>query len=62
MTGVSLKTVVVEPPTTSVRSTGALLTTVHSEGASTWRVKVALRSGWSKHAKTRWASKGSHCV
>ncbi len=38
------------------RVEGLLLTTSHSSGAVTVRVKRALMSGWSKQAKTRWAS------
>ena len=53
MIGVALKRVTVDAPRGSASSTGALLTTVHSDGAVTCSVNVALRSGWSKHAKTR---------
>ena len=37
-------------------------TTTQSSGARTAKVKVAFRSGWSKHAYTRWASFDSNCV
>jgi hypothetical protein len=37
-------------------------TTTSPSVASTSKPKVALMSGWSKQAKTRWASNGSNCV
>jgi hypothetical protein len=39
-----------------VREPRALPTTDQCGGASTDSAKVALRSGWSKQAKMRWAS------
>ena len=42
-------------------SAGMLEMTVQCAGVRTWKVKAALRSGWSKHAYTRWASATSNC-
>ncbi len=48
--------------TPSSRLVGVVFeTTTQSSGACTVKVKVAFRSGWSKHAYTRCASFDSNC-
>ena len=49
-------------PWSSLPSTRPLPQTSQATGARTATVKGPLRSGWSKQAKTLWASKGSKCV
>ena len=49
-------------PWSSRPSTRPLPQTSQPSGARTATVKAPLRSGWSKQAKTLWASKGSKWV
>ena len=62
MRGVSAKTQAPASPSAGREVTTALLTTTHSRGACTVKRNTALRSGWSKQAYMRWASKVSNWV
>ena len=61
MRGVSVKTQVPASPSGGREATAPLLTTTQPRGACTVMRNVALRSGWSKHANIRCASKVSNC-
>jgi hypothetical protein len=57
MSGVMRKWTVLAPgPAGSLRSSGMLDTTFQCLGTVARHVNTLLRSGWSKHAKTRCAS------
>ena len=62
MRGVSANTHVPASRSAGLCSAAPLLTTTQSRGACTVSRKTALRSGWSKQAYMRWASKVSNCV
>jgi hypothetical protein len=55
-------TVSVSPSPGSRRASGMLDTATQADGMLTWKVKVALRSGWSKQANTPCAAAGSNEV
>ncbi len=52
----------VPSPAATGSGVGELDTTAHSDGAVTWNVKTALRSGCSNVVNTRRASGTSNCV
>ena len=56
MISVGAKRWTTPPPSAGDSSASVLATTTHFSGAVTVSVYLALRSGWSKQAKTRLAS------